>query len=68
MFKYQNEYLNLQIGCNFCPFRVPNGLRGQKSTSCFFLEPPKALLASMMNCMGSVKVLVATLPFSKNSD
>ena len=30
----------------------------------FFLELPKTALASMMNCKGSVKVLVATLPFS----
>ena len=27
----------------------------------FFLELPKTSLAFMMNCMGSVKVLVATL-------
>ena len=35
-----------------------------KSTSCFFLELPKTSLALMMNCMGSVNVLVATFLLS----
>ena len=34
-----------------------------KLTSCFFLELPKTSLALRMNCMGSVKGNVATLPF-----
>jgi hypothetical protein len=49
------------------PLRVPNGTRGQNRPLVFFLELPKTSLALMMNCMCSVKVLVATLLLSSEA-